>query len=241
MHEREGHMSEPMVAAALSSDDSWKVLEYLMEHEADERDISRATGLHAAALKPMLEGMVDVKLLSRKSRTIPTGRRSKIYSLAESRSVGFPPRNYEYLSRALITSLVQSLGVRSAGTLLHDMAERMGEEMGDSIISKEGTAPLSPKEYAGRIVMRLLTDMKVYPRVVSVGSRRVIYEESNCLFQELATEMPGLICDVMDEGVHSGLDRKLGVTTTRLACKGHGDPTCRFCVTWPKGASGGHP
>jgi predicted ArsR family transcriptional regulator len=80
--------------------------------------------------------------------------------------------------------------------------------------------------------MHLLAGMKIYPRVVSVGRGKVVYEERNCLFQELASELPGLVCDVLDEGMHEGLDRKLGVKTTRESCKGHGDPVCRFCVTW---------
>ena len=49
--------------------------------------------------------------------------------------------------------------------------------------------------------------------------------------KRLAAKMPGLMCDVMDEAVHDGLDRVLNVKTARLTCMGHGDAGRRFIVT----------
>lgn len=225
-------MSDTVIAEALSSDLSWRILDLLMDGESGELDVSEALGVRAASVRTLLGRLVEAGLVIGRRKTLPSGARSTVYSLAGSRSVGFPPRNYEYLSRALIKSLVESLGEESARIVLHDMAERMGEELGDSFLSQGDGKQLSPSRYADQFVMHLLAGMKIYPRVVSVGRGKVVYEERNCLFQELASELPGLVCDVLDEGMHEGLDRKLGVKTTRESCKGHGDPVCRFCVTW---------
>jgi len=233
-------LSEVAIAEALSSELGWRALDLLMNGEASMTQITEALGATEKSAKELLDRLVLAGLVTAHRRTLPSGRRYMAYVLAEGRSVGYPPRDYQYLSRALIKSLVDSLGAESAKMVLKDMAVRMGEEVGESLLSQEGGKPLDPSGYAERVVMSFLAGMKVYPRVVSVGRKSVVYEERNCLFQELASELPYLVCDILDEGMHQGLDKKLGLKTTRESCKGHGDPVCRYCVTWPNSRRQSH-
>jgi predicted ArsR family transcriptional regulator len=226
-------LSETLIAEALSSDLAWRALNLLMKGEASRAEVREALGVTERSAKELLDKLVLAGLVTVRRRALPSGRRHSTYVLAERKDVGYPPRNYEYLSRALIKSLVGSLGEESAKMVLRDMSVRMGEEVGEMVLSQEGGKRPDPSGYAERVVMGFLAGMKVYPRVVRAGRRSVVYEERNCLFQELANELPHLVCDVLDEGVHEGLDRKLGVKTVRESCRGHGDSVCRFCVTWP--------
>jgi predicted ArsR family transcriptional regulator len=85
------------------------------------------------------------------------------------------------------------------------------------------------KEY---FVKEFLAQMGFYPKIVAFGKNHLVYEERNCLFQDLAIKYPGLVCDTLDEAVHEGLHKKLGTSVVRLKCKGHGDPVCMYRAEW---------
>jgi predicted ArsR family transcriptional regulator len=82
------------------------------------------------------------------------------------------------------------------------------------------------------LVSSFLGEMGFKPEVVKVGRESVLYQEQNCLFEDLATKYPGLVCDVLDEAVHEGVDKMSNTQTSRLKCKGHGDPVCEYLVKW---------
>lgn len=149
----------------------------------------------------------------------------------------FPYRNYMYLSESLINTLRVSLGEESSRMLLHDMGILMGEDVGKGLISRTDSTKWDPDTYAEHFVKGLLEELHFYPKMVGAGRNQIVYEERNCLFEDLALKYPGLMCDILDVAVHEGIDKALGdMKTTRLACKGHGDPACRYRVAWPKNA-----
>ncbi len=141
-------------------------------------------------------------------------------------------RNYILLSESLITGLVGSLGIQSGKMILRDVGVRTGESAAENLLMK-GNFVRDPESFAKIYVEGLLKDMGANPRLLKVGPSSVEFEQSRCPFVELADKFPALICDVLDEAVHEGIDRKSGLKTTRLACMGHGEPTCRFRTTWP--------
>lgn len=227
-------MSGMAVAQALSSDVSWKILDMLVAGDSGESRISRLLGIQPKLVRVHLQKLVQAGLVSMLEETRVSGKVTAAYRLTGiEKSVGFPPRKYEFLSEALLKSLVASLGEESARMVLRDIGVRIGEDAGSAVISSAHPSKWDPGAYAEHFVKRFLAEMKTYPRLVSVGPHRVVYEELNCPFQELAIKFPALVCDVLDEAVHEGIDAKLGVKSTRLSCKGHGDPVCRFCVAWP--------
>lgn len=227
------------LAQALASGVSWKILDLLITGEKTELEICRSLGLSSRMVRIQLEKLLESGLASVDTRTSPSGEEVRVFSVSlTAKSVGYPPRSYEYLSEALIIGLNDSLGAQSTKIVLRDIGLKMGEGIGRNLISKTDTRVWDPKTYAEFFVKRFLAEMKTYPRLVSTGRRKLAYEQLNCPFQELADKFPGLICDVLDEAIHEGIDRKLGTETTRLACKGHGDATCKFSVSWPERARG---
>jgi predicted ArsR family transcriptional regulator len=75
------------------------------------------------------------------------------------------------------------------------------------------------------------------PEVLEVTNDKVVYRLHNCLFQELSTKMPEIMCDVLHESFHEGVAKTIGkdVQISRSMCMGHGDPYCEhMCVWMPK-------
>jgi predicted ArsR family transcriptional regulator len=146
--------------------------------------------------------------------------------------VGFPPRNYLYLSESIINNLRDSLGEEATKMLLQDIGIRIGESAVESLVSRTGLTKWDTRTYAKDFVAGTLGDMGFQPEVLKLKKRSLVYHERNCLFEDLALKYPGLVCDVLDRAVHMGIDGKTGTTTTRLRCRGHGDPVCEYSVRW---------
>lgn len=233
-------MPDTALARVLSSDERWKILDLLMTKRLSAPQISRALGVGVRSIRAHLTELVSAHLVDVFHEKLPSGKQAVVYGTAASaRTLGFPPRKYENLSEALIMGLVSSLGEKSARLVLHDIGLKLGEQMGQSLLVNTDSPVLTMKDYGELVVKRFLSTQDTYPRILSEKSTEIVYEEFNCPFQELATKMPGLMCDVLDAAVHEGLDRALSVKTTRLGCRGHGDVACRFSVVPRVQAAGG--
>jgi predicted ArsR family transcriptional regulator len=227
-------LSRAVIAKALSSEASWKILELLVTRELEASEISKSLGIKYATVKRYLRKLIDSKAVNVREATSSSGRVRSVYRLAGTGvSIGFPPRNYMYLSEAMINGLRSSLGEDGARTLLYDIGLRIGEDLAHALNSRTKLTSWGPKAYVDYFVKGILQEMGTYPKVIRVGRRQAIYEQLNCPFQDLASKYPGFVCDILDEAVRKGMDRKLGGMETKvLKCKGHGDPACRFAVVW---------
>jgi predicted ArsR family transcriptional regulator len=227
-------LSDTNLARALSSEERWKILELLMTRPLSDSQISKALGIRARVAREHLLELVNARLVDALHERLPSGKETVVYRVASSaRGLGFPPRDYEYLSEALVAGLVTSLGEKSARLVLRDIGLKLGEEMGKSVLANTDSPALSVKEYRELVLEGSRASKRTYPRVLSQGRAELVYEQFNCPFQELAGKMPGLMCDVLDLAVHKGLDKSLRTKTTRVTCKGHGDIGCRFRVSLP--------
>jgi predicted ArsR family transcriptional regulator len=229
-------MSELAVAKALSNELSWKILNLLIGKELSAGEIRKSLRVPVSSIRDPLRKLVDAGMVSERHRKLGSGNGVHAYRLTGvAKSVGFPPRNYLYLSEAMINSLRDSLGEDGAKTLLADIGLRIGEGAARSLVSRTGLTKWDPSTYSKHFVAGFLAEMGCHPEVVKLGTKRLVYHEHNCLFEDLATKYPGLVCDVLDEAVHEGLDKVAGTRTTRLRCRGHGDPVCEYSVQWRAG------
>jgi len=173
------------VAKALSSDISWKILDLLTAKELGEREISRSLGIPPRLVRPHIVKLVQVGIVAEQEKTLRSGRVLRTYRVSgTARPIGFPPRNYLYLSEALINSLRSSLGQDGARVLLRDMGIRIGEEAAHALDSRTKLATTDPSTYAQHFVNGFLAEMGFQPKVVRVGRDHVIYQERNCLFED---------------------------------------------------------
>lgn len=226
-------MSGLAVAKALSQELGWKILDLLTYRELSLTEIRKSLGAPGASVKVQLERLVDAGMVSVQDRTVGSRKRMRIYALTRvARSVGFPPRDYLYLSESMINSLRDSLGEDGARMLLKDIGVRIGEGAAQALVSRTGLTKWDPPTYSKHFVTGILGEMGFQTEVVKLEKRCLVYHERNCLFEDLAVKYPGLVCDVLDRAVHEGIDRMAGTTTTRLKCRGHGDPVCEYSIKW---------
>jgi predicted ArsR family transcriptional regulator len=226
-------MSELAVARALSDELSWKILGLLERGELSLAEIRKALRIPTASLRVQLDGLIGAGIVGVRKQLSASRKNVPIYRLTRAaKSVGYPPRNYMYLSEGMINSLRDSLGEDGARVLLNDIGTRIGEGAARSLVSRTGLTKWDPSTYAKQFVSGLLADLGFQPDVVKLERERVIYNERNCLFEDLAVKYPGLVCDVLDKAVHNGIDKMAGTQTTRIRCKGHGDSVCQYSVKW---------
>jgi predicted ArsR family transcriptional regulator len=226
-------MSGLAVAKALSQESSWKILDLLTSNELSLAEIRKSLGASGDSVRVQLERLVDAGMVSVQDRTVGSRKGMRTYALTRvARNVGFPPRDYLSLSESIINSLRDSLGEDAARMLLQDIGFRIGEGAAQSLVSRTGLTKWDPPTYSKHFVAGMLGEMGFQPEVVKLEKRCLVYHERNCLFEDLAVKYPGLVCDVLDRAVHEGIDRMAGTTTTRLKCRGHGDPVCEYSVKW---------
>jgi predicted ArsR family transcriptional regulator len=226
-------MSDLAVAKALSHELSWKILNLLTSNELSLTEIRTSLQVPAASIRAQLEKLVDAGMVSVQDRTLAPRRTVSTYRLTRvAKNVGFPPRDYLYLSESMINSLRDSLGEDGARMLLQDIGIRIGESAAQSLVSRTGLTKWDPPTYSQHFVVGFLGDLGFQPEVVKLERRCLVYHEHNCLFEDLAVKYPGLVCDVLDRAVHEGIDKMAGTKTTRLKCRGHGDPVCEYSVRW---------
>jgi predicted ArsR family transcriptional regulator len=231
-------MSELAVARALSYELNWKILNLLAGRELSATEIRMRLHVPAASVRGSIKKLIDAGMVTVQNKTLASRNRVRTYGLTGiTRSVGFPPRDYLYLSESMINSLRASLGEEGARTLLQDIGIRIGENAAQSLASRTGQTGWDPPTYSKHFVAGLLAEMGFNPEIVKLEKRRLVYCERNCLFEDLAAKYPGLVCDVLDNAVHQGIDKMAGTQTTRLMCKGHGDPVCQYSVKWSAGTT----
>lgn len=226
-------MSELAVARALSHELSWKILELLERSELTLAEIRKTLRVPTVSLKTQLDKLTEAGIVSVQKQSTTPRQSTPTYRLTRSaKSVGYPPRNYMYLTEGMINSLRDSLGEDGARVLLNDIGTRIGEGAARSLVSRTGLTKCDPSTYAKHFVSGLLADMGFQPDVVKLEREGLIYNERNCLFEDLAVKYPGLVCDVLDKAVHEGIDKMAGTQTTRIRCRGHGDSVCEYSVKW---------
>jgi predicted ArsR family transcriptional regulator len=226
-------MSELAVARALSHELSWKILALLERGELSLPEIRKALRVPTATVKVQLDRLCEAGIVGVEKQPNASHRNVSIYRLTRAaKSVGYPPRNYMYLSEGMINSLRDSLGEDGARVLLKDIGTRIGEGAVRSLVSRTGLTRWDPPSYAEHFVSGLLAEMGFQPHVVKLEKERLIYDEHNCLFEDLAAKYPGLVCDVLDTAVHEGIDKIARTQTTRTRCRGHGDSVCEYSVKW---------
>jgi predicted ArsR family transcriptional regulator len=226
-------MSQIAVARALSDELTWKILDSLIGKKMSAKQIQKSLHAPASSVSRSLEKLIEAGMITAGDSAPSSRKNARTYALTGvAKNVGFPPRNYLYLSESIINSLRESLGEDGARTLLRDIGIRLGENVGRTLASRTKSTKWAPSTYANLLVSSFLGEMGFKPEVVKVGRESVLYQEQNCLFEDLAIKYPGLVCDVLDEAVHEGVDKMSNTQTSRLKCKGHGDPVCEYLVKW---------
>lgn len=157
-------------------------------------DVAGALGLHPNTVRPHLERMRDVGLLSVQSDTKGgVGRPQHLYSLAaDAPSLGLEPASFPVLARVLLR-LAAATGADAADAL--DVGRDQGRADGDRLRHRGCLSA----------VVAQLDEMGFDPALMIdedpvVGAEAVSIAFAHCPFRDLAEQRPDLLCSL-----HRGL------------------------------------
>lgn len=182
-----------LLADALGDPTRRAIFQYVAESKAPltAGDVGEYFGVHRTVARAHLERLVETDLLeSGTQHTSEGGRPPKVYSRSERRlDLQLPARQYELLADLLLESL------ESFGEAAEMMAEKVGFAFGEKLgaaYHEEAADPLQPLIDAGAEV------------VTEANTERVDVTVQNCLFREIATRRPRLVC-TLDRAIIRGM------------------------------------
>lgn len=224
-------MSE--VYRALSSKSRIEIVKLLYNKPLGIDELAEKLQLQPITVRHHIQSLVDANLLeSYEERSGLRGRPKTYYRIAKSLpTVSFPQRQYLTLSSLLMDALQSELGTSGAKKILDKAGREMGTQTVDELRQKNKIKSWTPKEFV-EIFVKYLREAGAEPEVIERTEKKVTYRLHNCLFFELATKSPDLMCDVLHKQFHKGVSNTMGkhIKDIQTACMGHGDDYCEHVI-----------
>ncbi|HZJ02148.1 MAG TPA: helix-turn-helix domain-containing protein [Thermoleophilia bacterium] len=195
-------------------------------------DVAATFSLHPNVARMHLQKLVDVGLVEVDSRKSPTGGRpARIYRLGDRvADIHFPPRDYRLLA-GLALKVVETLAAEEPEVL-----ERTGYEMGREQAREALRRPRPPQSQDPDAMVSELRDLcsslGLYPRIERSDGGRLEIEIRNCVFKELSSRHPDLVCTLhtaMLKGILESFIEEFEVEASPAISAGQ--RACRFAVT----------
>jgi predicted ArsR family transcriptional regulator len=195
--------------------------------------------LQTITIRHHLQALMESGIIEfHEKRSGTAGRPTAYYNVIKKPpSASFPRRQYQSLSESLLNGMIEEFGTNKTKALLRRIGTDMGKLAVKQLESEHSIKSWSPKKYEEYLINEYLDEEGAEPEVLEVTNDKVVYRLHNCLFQELSTKMPEIMCDVLHESFHEGVAKTIGkdVQISRSMCMGHGDPYCEhMCVWMPK-------
>ena len=229
-------LNKSEVFKALSSDSRWNILNALVDKPKDINEIADRVGLKPITVRHHLSSLTQAGLVEQLSeRKGGVGRPTTIYRITgDNVRVSFPHRDYFLLNQIIVRGLPAILGTEATKDVLFKVAVNAGFNYVENIAFQNGLERWTLDSFRRLFVEGLLGEMGTNPEVVSQSEDELIFQESNCLFFELAKANPELICNALDQGFHDGIVKALGpeFKGERVKSMGHGDQYCRYKIQW---------
>jgi len=204
-----------LLADALGDPTRRAIFKYVAEAETPvtAADVGATFGVHRTVARAHLEKLLETGLLVTDFLHKPEGGRPpKVYSRSETRlDLQEPVRQYQVLAELLLHTL-ERFG--DAGeVLVREIGHDFGRQLAASTDGADDpTERLAPLTRAG-------ADMRV-----EVDGDRVTVHTGNCLFREVATRRPRLVC-LLDQAIVTGLlssvERPYVLSTSQRRGEGH--------------------
>ncbi len=221
--------------AVLGSRVRLRILEALSIHSMSLPELAEALDLNRATLRYHMAFLLEQGWVRETSpeKGQGSGRPAVRYRAVPHAWVGFPQRHFELLGEIALRALLESAGPDNTAAVLKEKGVRMGEDMARVVANRADLKEWSPEAFEKLVLQGLFREFGVVGTVVARTPAQLTYRVYTCPFLELAEKMPGLVCDAVDAGFHQGIDRSMGrVSTTKMACMGHGDPFCEYRLNW---------
>src|SRR5665811_312644 len=223
------------ITGALGDPTRYAMYRAIVDAAGEPLTVSEAAdrfSLHPNVARMHLQKLVDVGLVVADiRRTKGGGRPARIYTLSKRvANLQFPPRDYQLLA-GLALSVVDTLTAETP-ELLDKVGYELGREEGRRALKRDG---LDPGHHEVNALLDSLTRTAValglYPRVDRHADGSVDLEVRNCVFRELSSQHPDLVCR-LHTAMLQGLAEEF-VATFQLEGKpaiSAGAASCRFTL-----------
>lgn len=196
-------------------------------------DVAERFSLHPNVARMHLQKLVDVSLVQVDSRKSPGGGRpARTYRLSDRvASLSFPPRDYRLLAGVALQVLETLAGEQPE--LLEKVGYDLGREEGRKALRRD---QIDPSE---RDLPAILESFKttcvslgLFPRIELDEQGAIKVEVRNCVFRELSTVHPDLVCSLhaaMLRGILETYLEEFRLEARPTICTDEGP--CLFSVT----------
>lgn len=166
-------------------------------------EVAAVFGLHRTVARAHLERLVEVGLVQVGLRRRPSGGRpAKVYSPGDERlEVMVPARRYEPLARLLLRLVAETTPEPRAVEAAVEAGREYGVEISRATSGDltGASRPMTPAEAA-----TWLSQAGYRTRLDDGGNAVVTLDVTNCVYKELATEYPDVVC-AFDRGMFCGM------------------------------------
>ncbi len=229
-------MSEREIHRALSSEARAEILSLLYKKPHDVEELAKKLKLKPVTIRHHLQSLQEAGLLEYyEERSGSAGRPKTYYKIAKLLpSITFPDRRYLMFSTILINSIKRILGTEQTQQILSDIGHEMGKEMVKQMENETKTAEWTPEKLKEVFVGKYLQESGTQPELIEGNSKKVVVRLHNCVFFELAQQMPDLMCDVLHKKFFQGIaeNMKDGIKEMQTTCMGRGDNYCEHVFEW---------
>jgi DeoR family suf operon transcriptional repressor len=198
-----------------------RILEYLLDHPdgANLEEIADHLGLSKTGAKEHLLKIESQGYLSHSDSKGSIGRPRRRYLLSPSGMEVFP-RQYSWLSNALLELLAEDLGSEEVARIMRNLADRVAKSM-EPRFRRAGSTPALLAEIA-----TVLNELGYRASLKQSDLRKgAVLEATNCVYHSVAKTHPDLCkFDVQFIARASKMDVKLE------SCIARGGSVCRFCL-----------
>ena len=225
-------MNEVEVYQVLASKSRLEILRLLYRKPFSVEELSKATGLRPITVRHHLQLLEETGFVeSYEERTGGIGRPKVYYKVAKQPPlIGFPKRQYLMLCSLLIDGMRSELGLSRTKTLFKEVGLELTESILKKLALENGVSNWSLKEFRELLVGKYLKEFGAEPEIVKADDRKTVYRVYNCVFLELAKEVPEIICEALHEGFNEGVSKVTNgrLRIRKLSCMGKGDPYCEY-------------
>jgi predicted ArsR family transcriptional regulator len=227
---------EQQLTAVLADSTRYRIYRSIVERPRDEvtvADIAELFGLHPNVARMHLgkleaAGLLDTSL--RKSSG--GGRPAKLYRLSDKVStIALPPRRYDLLAGLALEALTQTAELDAVVRVCRETGRRRGTQ----ILIASGDLAAGQRDTIAETIIELADEAGMVPGTIWDGDALTI-EIRNCVFKELSTPNPDLVCAMHHaylEGVIEALSGDHATPVIDSTCAiSHGDASCRVKISF---------
>ncbi len=188
------------ITGALGDPTRYSIYRFIVEAAGEPvtvAEVASQFSLHPNVARMHLQKLVEARLLLADTRRSKAGGRpARIYKVSpQVANLQFPPRDYQMLAEIALRVVEEFAG--DDPEALDRVGTELGREEARRALKRDG---LDPRHHDLDVLLESLSataaGLGLHPRVERNDDGTVDFEIRNCIFRELSTQHPELVCSL---------------------------------------------